>query len=149
MSNAKDLKSGGCLILLYLSYYIPLEYHFSFEGCSWESWGPGRSEGQDENRSVPCSRWWGIPPISVMPPPTTSRGYVGIYGGDLVVACPAPRAEIRIEPWLSTVRLVSRATPLNHKERGVWWPCIQRVVCAECNNYKKRNGQLQKLHGQL
>ena len=28
------------------------------------------------------------------------------------------------------IYLVSHAIPLNRKERGVWWPCVQRVVLA-------------------
>ena len=43
--------------------------------------------------------------------------------------------------------LVSHTTPLNRKERGIWWPCIQRIVRTECNNYKKRYGQPQNVQG--
>ena len=29
--------------------------------------------------------------------------------------------------------VVSHATPLNQKERGIWWPCVQQVVSAPEN----------------
>ena len=32
----------------------------------------------------------------------------------------------------SRTKLVSHTTPLNQKERGVWWQCLQRVICTEC-----------------
>ena len=60
-------------------------------------------------------------------PPTTSRGYVGIYGGDLVVACPAPRAEIGVEPSLA-------GQPL-HREEGSGVMPIHELFQRLCNTY--------------
>ena len=43
---------------------------------------------------------------------------------------------------------LTHQTPQEGKEeRGVWWPCILRVVLVDCNSYKKRHGQPQKSHG--
>ena len=43
---------------------------------------------------------------------------------------------ICIPSWQRHIFLLSLASHTPLREKGVWWPCVQRVVLEEFNNYK-------------
>ena len=57
-----------------------------------------------------------------------------------------PLTSHKILPWIqSTPHLISHASSLNLKRKGVWWTCIQQVVCVEFNK-QTCHSTLQTLH---
>ena len=59
-----------------------------------------------------------------------------------------PRPPISLSRRLHYM-LVSQATPLNQKERGVWGHRVLRVVLVECNHGRAQNSDLRIFSGQV